>query len=34
MVTFATGSVSTMAVNWVKNVQRIGVKEILLGEVW
>lgn len=31
MVTFATGSVATMAVNWVKNVQKAGIDKILLG---
>ena len=31
MVTFATGAVSTMAVNWVETVRRIGVKEVLIG---
>lgn len=31
MVTFATGSVATMACNWVKNVERAGVTTILLG---
>ena len=31
MVTFATGSVSEMACNWVKNVQNAGVQEVLIG---
>merc|ERR1719247_3301541 len=31
MVTFATGAVSTMAVNWVETVRRVGVKEVLIG---
>jgi len=30
-VTFATGAVSTMAVNWVETVRRVGVKEVLIG---
>jgi hypothetical protein len=31
MVTFATGSVATMACNWVANVRRAGVKEVVIG---
>ena len=31
MVTFATGAVSTMAINWVLTVRRIGVKEVVIG---
>ena len=31
MVTFATGSVATMACNWVATVRRAGVKEVLIG---
>ena len=31
MVTFATGSVSTMAINWVKAVQKTGVEQVLVG---
>ena len=31
MVTFATGSVATMAANWVATVRRVGVKEVLIG---
>jgi len=31
MVTFATGSVSTMAINWVLTVRRVGVSEVLIG---
>jgi len=30
-VTFATGSVATMAANWVATVRRVGVKEVLIG---
>lgn len=31
MVTFATGSVATMACNWVATVRRAGVQEVLIG---
>ena len=31
MVTFATGSVWEMATNWVRNAQRAGVAEVLIG---
>ncbi|KAL1528538.1 hypothetical protein AB1Y20_009881 [Prymnesium parvum] len=31
MVTFATGSVATMALNWVATVRKAGVQDILLG---
>ena len=32
MVTFATGSVATMACNWVETTRRAGVtKEVLIG---
>ena len=31
MVTFATGSVATMACNWVATVRRAGVKEVVIG---
>ena len=31
MVTFATGSVATMACNWVETVRRAGVTDVLIG---
>ena len=31
LVTFATGSVSTMAINWAANVRRAGVADLLIG---
>ena len=31
LVTFATGSVSTMALNWASNIQRAGIAELLIG---
>ena len=31
MVTFATGAVWEMATNWVRNAQRAGVQEVLIG---
>ena len=30
-MTFATGSVWEMATNWVRNAQRAGVAEVLIG---
>ena len=31
VITFATGSVSTMALNWIANAKRAGVDAVLIG---